>query len=1169
VTTYIDRRISRAIKFLLYSVVIGASVGDLSPQAQSGAFSPRLTRPRIAPVPEQERNEAQRRMLASRPDFNIYKTLARHPELYSRWSELGRFLLNGSSLPARHREMLMLRMGWLCQSEYEWAQHARIATSSAGMTDQEIHRIAEGQKAAGWTDFERALLSMVDELRYNAMVSDATWSALRTEYSDQQMMEALFTAAQYQLVSMALNSLGVQLDPGLRHRLPRDLPLPPLARPATGDRISTPRIQPLRPDQWTPQQRETIAPQIREDGSVLNLYATMLQHPRLYTPRASFGTYLRSETSLPPRTRELLIMRTAFLIGAEYEWAHHVERARAAGLNDREIARIAAGPNAAGWNEESRAVLRAADELRREAFITNRTWAVLAKRYDTKQLIEIVYTVGGYTMTGLAINCFGIQTEPGYPTFPRSNSTGSGSDRAPSKTHSQSAPGRYRSRYRTDIGEWTTWGGDAGFTRYSPLDQINKDNVGKLEVVWRWKSLPHGPRPDGNLKATPLMIDGVLYTPTGIHQVAAIDPATGKTLWIFTPNPEDLGGRSQALSNRGLAYWTDGIRKRLFHNTLDGRLLSIDAKTGRADSAFGRNGTVNLRERLVESRPVPVLGSSSPPTVVGDVVIVQAVGEATSPNKEATPGHIRGYDVRTGKLLWTFHTIPQAGEFGNETWENGSWKYTGNTGVWSMMSADMELGYIYLPVESPTHDFYGGHRLGDNLFGESIVCLDARTGKRVWHFQIVHHGVWDYDLPAAPILHDITVDGRTIKAVTVLTKQNMSFVFDRVTGRPVWPIEERPVPQISVPGERQSPTQPFPKKPAMYSRQGYHEDDLIDFTPELNAEALAIAKRYVRGPMYTPTTPVVEGGTQGTWVYPGYGGGANWNGGAFDPETGLMFVPTRNSVMVASLTKADPALTNWNFIRAPTDYIRGPRGLPINRPPWSVITATNMNNGEHVWSRAIGGAPAAIRNHPALKGLKLDFDNMGQPGVRPSPLVTKTLLFLAEAGNLSGDPGGPMFRAYDKLTGSVVAEIELPSKATGAPMTYLHEGRQYIVIAVATQQHPAELVALALPEGVAASASIASRRAVADVTSGVAISASLKELRAGREIYARSCAACHGAKGEGAPGSTSPLSGLSDLEFIRRVVIHGSIKMPPMRTLLTKREIEQVSKFVAVELNKK
>jgi alkylhydroperoxidase family enzyme len=389
-----------------------------------------LTRPRIAPVAEQERNEAQRQMLASRPDYNVYKTLAHHPELFSRWSGLGRFVMNGSSLPARHREMLMLRMGWLCQSEYEWSQHARIATSAAGMTDQEILRIAEGHKAAGWTDFERALLRMVDELRYDATVGDATWLALRAEYSDQQMMEAVFTAAQYQLVSMALNSFGVQLDPGLQHRLPRDLAPPPLARPATVARLSTPRIPPLGSEQWTPQQREMISSQIREGGSAVNLYATMLQHTGLYAPRASFGTYLRSETSLPPRTRELLIMRTVFLIGAEYEWSHHIKRSREAGLTDREIARIAAGPDAAGWSEESRAVLRAADELRREAFISDGAWVVLSKQYNIKQLIEIVFTVGGYTMTGLAINSFGIQTEPGYPAFPRSIRKGASSQRA-------------------------------------------------------------------------------------------------------------------------------------------------------------------------------------------------------------------------------------------------------------------------------------------------------------------------------------------------------------------------------------------------------------------------------------------------------------------------------------------------------------------------------------------------------------------------------------------------------------------------------------------------------------------------------------------------------------------------------------------------------------------
>ncbi|HWN97707.1 MAG TPA: carboxymuconolactone decarboxylase family protein [Blastocatellia bacterium] len=418
---YIDFSIGRAVKILLCIALIATLAGGLSLPQQPGDFSPRLTTPRIAPVAEQGRTEAQREMLASRPDFNIYKTLAHHPELYSRWSGLGGFLLNGSSLPPRHREMVMLRMGWLCQSEYEWAQHARIATSSAGMTDQEVHRIAEGPKAPAWTDFERTLLRMVDELRYEAMVDDLTWRALRAQYSDQQMMEAVFTAAQYQLVSMALNSLGVQLDPGLQHRLPRDLPLPKLAGSTNRVRLSTPRIAPLTREQWTAQQRELITPQVRADGTVPNLYATMIQHPRLYAPRQSFGSYLRTETSLPPKTREVLIMRTAFLIGAEYEWAHHAEYARAAGLTDGEITRIAAGPDAAGWSEEQRSVLQAADELRREAFITDRTWGVLAKHYNNKQLLEIVFTVGGYTMTGLAINSFGIQVEPGYPGFPRSS----------------------------------------------------------------------------------------------------------------------------------------------------------------------------------------------------------------------------------------------------------------------------------------------------------------------------------------------------------------------------------------------------------------------------------------------------------------------------------------------------------------------------------------------------------------------------------------------------------------------------------------------------------------------------------------------------------------------------------------------------------------------------
>jgi quinoprotein glucose dehydrogenase len=714
-------------------------------------------------------------------------------------------------------------------------------------------------------------------------------------------------------------------------------------------------------------------------------------------------------------------------------------------------------------------------------------------------------------------------------------------------------------------GEWHYWGGDAGATRYSALDQINASNASDLKIAWRWQSLPGEGQPDVNFKATPLMVDGVLYTSAGVHQAAAIDPKSGMTLWVFTPEPRTIAGRGGVPpSGRGVAYWSDGREKRVFLNTLDGRLISIDARTGRADAKFGTNGTVLLKEHLTD-RPVPMVGSSSPPLVVGEVIVVQTVSEVAASNKAAIPGHIRGYDVRTGKLLWTFHTIPQRGEPGVETWEQGSWAYSGNTGVWTVMSADPELGYVYLPVETPSHDFYGGHRLGDNLYAESIVCLDARTGKRVWHFQIVHHGVWDYDPPAAPILGDITVNGRKIRSVTLLTKQAMSFVFDRVTGEPVWPIEERPVPASDVPGERLSPTQPFPTKPAPYEKLGYHEEDLIDFTPWLHNEALEIAQQYVRGPMYMPVTRAIEGGTKGTWVNPGYGGGANWNGGAFDPDTGMMYVPTQNKPMVAALTPADPKLTDFDYVRAATTVIQGPRGLPITKPPWSRITATDMNTGEHRWSKAIGPASDFVKNSAALRGLRFDYANMGQFGIRPSPLLTKTLLFLGEAGALSGDPGGPMFRAYDKATGAVVAEIELPSKTTGAPMTYLHQGKQYVVVAVSTREHQAEYVALALPDS-ARSQAAAMPAASTPPPAARGPAPSAEAIRKGRQVFASNCAICHGRSGEGVAGGAPALTSLRDTAAIRERVAKGGVQMPAMRTLLTEDQIRDVSDYVAAGL---
>jgi alkylhydroperoxidase family enzyme len=384
----------------------------------NSGFTPRLTQARVPHVDPANLTEAQRDLLANRANLNIYRTLAHHTDLYNRWSPLGQFILNGSSITPRHREIAMLRMGWLCQSPYEWSQHARIAKARAGMTDAELRAIAEGPAAANWSDLDRAVIRMADELRYDAMISDATWADLRKGYSDRQVMELLFTAAQYQLVSMALNTLGVQLEPAAVDFMPTGLPLPRTASRPSSPRLSTPRIAPIEQARWTPEQRVTIAPQVRPDGSVFNLYTTMLNHPGLYTPRARFGTYLQRDSLLDPETRELLIMRTAWNIRAEYEWAHHVAAAKTASLSDAQIARIAHGPNAAGWNERQRAVLSAADELRREAFISDSTWATLSRHYDTKRLIEIVFTVGGYTMTGLAINSFGVQVEPGYPAMP-------------------------------------------------------------------------------------------------------------------------------------------------------------------------------------------------------------------------------------------------------------------------------------------------------------------------------------------------------------------------------------------------------------------------------------------------------------------------------------------------------------------------------------------------------------------------------------------------------------------------------------------------------------------------------------------------------------------------------------------------------------------------------
>ena len=619
-------------------------------------------------------------------------------------------------------------------------------------------------------------------------------------------------------------------------------------------------------------------------------------------------------------------------------------------------------------------------------------------------------------------------------------------------------------------GEWRFYGGDGGHTQYTGLDQIDRGNVTELQVAWRWKAENSAAGPFFNFESTPIMIGGILYTTTGASEVAAVDAETGQTMWLFTPPPKASGDTERSLSpqgsGRGVAYWTDGEQARIFHSVSDGRLVALDANTGEPVAGFGEGGYVDLSQDI--DRPGAQVRCISTPIVSNDVVVAQVVPAGES-GYEATPGHIRGYDVRTGERLWIFHVVPQGDDFGVDTWHEDSWRYTGHSGVWTQLTVDEELGYLYLPTEIATNDWYGGHRPGDNLFAESIVCLDIRTGERVWHYQLIHHGIWDYDNPAPPTLVDVTHDGRRIKAVAMVTKQGYTYVFDRETGSPLWPIIEMPVPQSDVPGERTSPTQPIPSRPAPFERQGFTVDDLIDFSPEIRAEAMEIAANYRMGPLYTPPSLIDDpDGTKGTLVLPGWGGGASWPGAGVDVEAGILFVPSLKVPIVVSLAPGEPGGTNPDYMRVGPIYPPGPRGLPLVKPPWGRITAIDLNTGDHLWMRPLGSAPRDVREHPDLQGLGLDFSTMGQNG-RPGALVTSTLLFMGEGGGVRGGvasrhgAGGPVFRAYDKRTGEVVAAITLPANPTGSPMSYMLNGKQYICVAAATMESPAELLALALP----------------------------------------------------------------------------------------------------------
>ncbi|HEV8318389.1 MAG TPA: PQQ-binding-like beta-propeller repeat protein [Vicinamibacterales bacterium] len=649
-------------------------------------------------------------------------------------------------------------------------------------------------------------------------------------------------------------------------------------------------------------------------------------------------------------------------------------------------------------------------------------------------------------------------------------------------------------------GEWRTYGGDLGNTKYSPLDQINASNFGTLKVAWRWtsadaflsKTVPGGgelwtssrfifeqlqrenpkrwrdnePPYVSNFKATPLMVGGRIYLNMPTSAGAAIDARTGRTIWVYNPKSYEAGTTTMSArwNQRGVAYWTDGKEQRIFWGTGDGYLLALDAITGHPVESFGDRGRVDLMTGL----PRATRGSrdwlnaltysvQSPPLVVRDTIITPASISSYNRDKEQIPGYTRGFDARTGKLKWTFNTIPRPGEVGNETWERDSWSYTGKVSGWTIYSADEELGYAYIPLNTAAPDYYGGHRLGDNLFSDTLLCLNVETGKRVWHYQLIHHDLWDYDPPAAPNLLDITVDGRRIKAVAQVTKQGLVFTFDRVTGQPIWPIEERPVPASDVPGERASPTQPFPTRPPPFEYLDITKDLLVDFTPEIRALAEKAVENYRLGPLYTPPSLMVKGGNQGTL---GLGQRAGWSGAAVDPDTGMLYVPSRQSPTVFRLKEPEGhEKGTLRFVQAREGFPRLPGGMPIYKPPYSRMTAIDMNKGEHAWMQPTGHG-YFIRNHPLLKDLNLP--PLGGDSSLSGPLLTKTLLISALTSGGSRNQNGPRLVARDKKTGNEVASVDLPAGALGAPMTYMLDGRQYIAVTVGGSPYP-ELIVLTLP----------------------------------------------------------------------------------------------------------
>jgi quinoprotein glucose dehydrogenase len=622
---------------------------------------------------------------------------------------------------------------------------------------------------------------------------------------------------------------------------------------------------------------------------------------------------------------------------------------------------------------------------------------------------------------------------------------------------------------RTPVGEWRHYSGDNDGAKYSPLSQIDKDNVQKLRIAWRWESADRSLQLSnplwraGRNEQTPLMVNGTLYMVTGLGLVAALDPETGTTRWVYNPESYHAGvPNNGGFLQRGFGYWTDGTKERLLVGTADAYVISVDARTGKPDLSFGTKGKADLTIGIRDAVRA-VNFTARRPLIAGNVVVVGSSILDHVFKKEEPPGYVHGFDVRTGRLLWTFYTIPKPGDVGYDTWLDNSAEYSGSTNVWAGGIYDPELDYIYLPTSTPTNNYYGGHRPGDNLFAESLVCVEAKTGKRVWHFQAVHHGIWDYDFPAHPILGDITVNGRRIKAVIQVSKQGFTYAFDRKTGQPVWPIEERRVPASTVPGERTAPTQPFPTKPPAFDLQGSTEDNLIDFSPELRRRALEKLNALEHGPLFTPLSE-----KRSNVLVPGIAGGANWGGAGFDRETGMLYVPSRTAPTVITLVPVDPKQGDMRYQRADLGTGAGMDsldGLSIFKPPYSRVTAIDLNKGEHQWMAPLGDGP---RDHPLLKGLNVPPLGERMQGV--SVLVTKTLVFASAipvaAPTASTSPASDAKRkllyVFDKQTGALVHTVEIDAFSAASPMTYMHRGKQYIVIATGSGPN-SELVALSLP----------------------------------------------------------------------------------------------------------